>query len=98
MIAAQLDEARGSGAQHDTVLPVFINRKTSWDERKLRAASSELSANRDFAKLRAVGPVSAEAMVEPWRKALDSVARLSYGTHCFDSRRSDSHSIPYMLF
>ena len=57
-VAARLDEARAAGAQQDTVLPVFIDRDTRWDERKLAAAFKQFSAERDFEKLRAKEPRS----------------------------------------
>ena len=49
------------------------------------AASQQFSADRDFHELRAEGPESSADMVQHWREALDSVARVSYLTHCSQS-------------
>ena len=86
-VAARLDGASAGGARQVAVLPVFIDREPSWDQRKLLAAFSELSADRDFEQLRAEEPVLEADMVERWRRALDSVARTNYLMHSFNTRR-----------
>ena len=80
-----LEEARAAAARLDAVLPVFIDREASWNEGKLRAASSEFAADRDFYQLHAEEPGLAADILEHWRGALDSVARISYLTHSFKS-------------
>lgn len=85
-----LEEARAAAARLDAVLPVFVDRKPSWDEGKLRAASSEFSADRDFDQIRAGEPGLAANIVDIWCKALDSVARVSYMMH---SSRCKPHSL-----
>ena len=92
-VAARLDEARAGGTRQAAVLPVFIDRGTSWDQGKLLAAFSELSADRDFEQLRAEEPVLTADMVEHWSRALDCMARISYLTHSFKSRRCEPRSI-----
>ena len=89
-VAERLDEARAGGIRQVAVLPIFIDRETSWDQGKLLVAFSELTADRDFEQLRAEEPVLAADMVERWRRALDSVARITYLTHSFKSRRCES--------
>ena len=86
-VAARLDEPRAGGARQVAALPVFIDRETSWDQGKLLAAFTELSADRDFEQLRAEEPVLAADMVKQWSRALDAVARVSYLTHSFKTRR-----------
>ena len=91
-VAVRLDEARGAGAPQVAVLPVFIDREASWNERMLPAAFHEFSADRDFEQLRAEEPGLAADMMSQWRKALDPVARVSYLTHSFKPPRFVSRS------
>ena len=88
-----LEEARVAPARQDAVLPVFLDRKASWDEGKLLAASSEFSANRDFYQLRAEEPGLAADIVKHWRTALDSVACISYLMHCSEARCNSKRSM-----
>ena len=97
-VAARLDEGRMAGAQQGFVLPVFIDRETRWNEGKLGAAFIEFSADRDFEALRAEEPELAGDIVRHWRNALDPVARTSYMTHSFESRRYNlKHSYMCLL-
>lgn len=89
VVASRLNEARAAGERQNAVLPVFIDRETSWNEGKLSAAFSTFSADRDFNQLRDEEPGLAADIVEHWRKALDPVARTSYVTHSFASGRFD---------
>ena len=81
-----LEEARAAAARPDAVLPVFIDREASWDERLLRAAHSKLSADRDFHLLRTEQSDVAADIVAHWRNALDSVAGVSFLTHASMAR------------
>ena len=92
VVAARLDKARGAGAPQVAVLPVFIDREASWDKAKLLAAFNKFSADRDFDQLRDKEPGLAAAIMEHWRKALGPVARTSYLTHSFKSRRCRARS------
>ena len=92
-VAARLDEAYGAGARPEVVLPVFIDREASWDERKLPGALKEFSADRDFQQLHRDEPGLAADVIGYWRKSLDLVACVSYLTHSFKSRRSGSDSM-----
>lgn len=73
-----LEEARAAAARLDTVVPVFIDRKDSWDSWKLWSAKNKFLFDKDFCRLRAENPGLANNVVEHWRKALDSVACISY--------------------
>ena len=86
-IAVRLDEARAGGARQVAALPVFIDRQASWDQGKLLAAFTKLSAEKDFQQLHAEEPVLAADMVAHWRRALDAVVRVSYLTHSFKTRK-----------
>ena len=97
-VAARLNAARAAGAQHDSVLPVFIDRETCWDEEKLAAAFNEFLEDRDFELLRSREPGLSADIVQHWREALDPVARTSYLTHSFEpTRRSEHAAYNYLL-
>lgn len=100
-VAARLDEARGSAAQQDAILPVFIGREASWDEEKLLAAIVEFWAgpeHSDFAQQSAEEPDLAADLVEHWRNALRSVTCASYTMHSFEPCRCESRQVTPVCF
>ena len=84
-----LEEARAAVVRQDAVLPVFIDRKASWDDEKLLAAFNEFAADRDFQQLRSEERALASGLLEIWRKALDAVACVSYMMHSSTARCDD---------
>ena len=90
-----LEEARAAAARPDAVIPVFIvDRGDRWSARKLRVAYSKFSTNRDFLHQQcAEEPRLAADIVPHWRKALDSVAQVSYEMHSFKPGRWASLSM-----
>ena len=82
-----LEEARAAAARLDAVVPVLLAREdVSWDTEKLWAAHEAFSAEREFGQLRAEKIGMAALMVGHWRKALNSVAGVSYLMHSSESR------------